>query len=233
MKCYDLDNLDIVIVKDWQSLLDALQNLLLCCQEIEANTDEIEAKLDAQIALLTTINTNIATITVDIGDIKTAIDAIKVDTTAIIAELVTLNAKDFATETTLNSLLTCCAAIQAVTDQMEFVDGKLRTTGEDGGGGGGGGGCCQGANATHFIKTFPAPAAVDSLAASNSARKEIIISNNGNKTAWICFGAIAGIGTGIPIRKKDILIDTVYTGDISYIGEAGMTGDLTITEVTT
>ena len=123
MKCYDLDNLDVVIVKDWDSLITILNQLLACCQAIDQNTDEIESKLDAQIVLLTSIDT-------ELSAQGLTLDSILADTTAILAQLVTLNATDFATETTL-------LAIKAKTDQLTFTSNKLRTTGEDGGGGGG------------------------------------------------------------------------------------------------
>ena len=111
MICYDLDNLDVVIVKDWQDLLDILNDLLTCCQAIDANTDEIETKLDAQIALLTSLDgKDYAT--------ETTLSAIKVDTASIITELTTLNGVDFATETTLN-------AIKLQTDKLTFTGGDL------------------------------------------------------------------------------------------------------------
>lgn len=110
MKCYDLDNCSIVIVKDWQDLLDVLNDLLQCCQNIDANTDEIEAKLDQQISLLTSIDGKVAT--------EATLLTIKADTASIIAELQALNATDFATETTL-------AAIKAQTDKLTFTGGDL------------------------------------------------------------------------------------------------------------
>ena len=80
MTCYDLDNLDVVIVKDWQSLLDVLNDLLTCCQAIDANTDEIEAKLDAQIALLTSIDDELIIQSADLDDIRIAVEAIQATT---------------------------------------------------------------------------------------------------------------------------------------------------------
>ena len=82
-----------------KSLLDVLNQLLECCQNIDANTDEIEAKLDTQILLLTSIDAELAVQGITLDDIL-------LDTTEIIAQLVTLNGVDFATETTLNDFLT-------------------------------------------------------------------------------------------------------------------------------
>lgn len=121
MICYDLDNTDVVIVKDWADLLQVLAGLLACCQAIDANTDEIETKLDAQITLLTSIDT-------ELTDQGVTLDAILVDTTAIIAELVTLNAVDFATETTLAAILADTTAIIAQLTTLNGVDFATEAT---------------------------------------------------------------------------------------------------------
>jgi len=114
MICYDLDNTDVVIVKDWDSLITLLTDLLVCCNQIKANTDTIEAQLTAQIVLLTSLDTELLAQGV-------TLDSILADTTSIIAQLTTLNGKDYATETTL-------ALIDSVLDSIKVDTGNMLTS---------------------------------------------------------------------------------------------------------
>lgn len=115
------------IVDATGNLLQLLTDLLACCVAIDGNTDQIEAKLDQQIALLTSLDGKVAT--------ETTLAAVLADTTTIIAQLTTLNGKDFATQTTLDALLIAFNAEDFATEATQVAiklqTDKLTFTGPD------------------------------------------------------------------------------------------------------
>lgn len=153
----------------------------------------------------------------------------------IIDELQELNGK-VSTEVTLDLALDELQAIEltldgikAKTDQMQFVSGKLRTTGEDAAGGGGGSDVFgdTGSRATTGLTDSST-----SIAAADTDRKQIMIFNTTGKTIWVCYGATAVFGEGIELDKKDFIIEDKYRGQITAIMDTGQTGNIQTTTVT-
>ncbi len=128
-----------------QITLSTAANSLLT--SLEGKDFATETTLEAVRVLIASLDGKDYATETTLAAIKTVADNIKLDTEkldvnlstratettleAVRVLLVSLEGKDFATETTL-------AAIKAQTDLLNFTGAKLRTTGEDGGGGEGG-----------------------------------------------------------------------------------------------
>jgi hypothetical protein len=134
--------------------------------------------------------------------------------------LVLLNAKDYATETTLN-------AIKAQTDKLTFDVDELKVTGS---GGGGDAETTFGDTGTTATVALTAVSATVSIA--DTDKKEVVIVNTTGKKIWIKYGAAAVFGTGIIMQKDDILIVDRYRGLITGIMDTGESGNIQVTTTT-
>lgn len=83
--------------------------------------------------------------------------------------------------------------------------------------------------------SVPVSAVTALLAASNPARRQLIINNLSGKTLQVAFEATATVGTAVfPIPANTAWVSPLdgYTGDVSGILGSG-TGNVNVTEVTT
>lgn len=129
--------------QDTQITLSTAANALLT--SLEGKDFATQTTLEAVRVLIASLDGKDYATETTLASIKTVVDNIKLDTAKLDVNLstvatestlelirlllVSLDGKDYATETTLQS-------IKNQTDLLTFTNNKLRTTGEDGGGGG-------------------------------------------------------------------------------------------------
>lgn len=221
--------------QDTQITLATAANALLT--SLEAKDFATETTLEAVRVLIASLDGKDYATETTLASIKTVVDNIKLDTAkldvnlstratestleAVRLLLVSLEGKDFATETTL-------AAIKAKTDLLNFTGLKLRTTGEDASGGGGGASAFGDNANTSTVALTDVSSAVLS---ANTDRKEVIYYNDSANDIYLFFGTPAVFGTGILLTKKQQFISDRYRGQVTAIMDTGKTGNLKVTEV--
>lgn len=70
------------------------------------------------------------------------------------------------------------------------------------------------------------------LVTADITRKQVIITNDTNKTMFVCYGTPAVLNTGTPIASNGILIEDKYRGQITAIWPTGVTGNALIQDIT-
>jgi len=211
--------------QDTQITLETAANVLLT--SLDGKDFATQATLEAVRVLILSLDGKDFSTETTLALAKTVLDNIKLDTTNLDVALSTrateatleltrlllfsIDAKDFATETTL-------ASIKAQTDQMVFTANKLRTTGEDGSGGGGFSSFGDSGGYANL-----APDGTNQLVlAADTDFKEVILYHENKKQGWIKFGGGAAVvGEGFPIKKKQPWILDRCRDEIRIIFESG------------
>ncbi len=211
--------------QDDQITLSTAANSLLT--SLEGKDFATETTLEAVRVLIASLDGKDYATETTLAAIKTVADNIKLDTAkldvnlstratettleAVRILLVSLEGKDFATETTL-------AAIKAQTDLLNFTGAKLRTTGEDASGGGG---------VSVFGDTGGyaslVPNGLDQLVlAADTDFKEVILYHENKRRGWVKFGGgVAVVGEGFPIESEQTIFLDRCRDEIRIIFESG------------
>lgn len=86
--------------------------------------------------------------------------------------------------------------------------------------------------ATATLTNVTAAGSTTSIAASNVARKSIIIANDSNKDMYIKYGTTASLTSfTVKIPKDSSIEETTYTGAIDAIWASGVSGAARVTEM--
>ena len=192
----------------------SVDNIDVSTMNIDMNTDELEARI-GEISATPTANT----LQDRLLQIKNVLDNVDENTDELEAKLdAVITALGLgATEATL-------AAIKAQTDKLTFVVDKLKVdasfTGDSN----------FGDNSSTATVAQSATSVL--LKAANTDRKELILHNNSNQSAWITFNSPAVVGKGFILRKNATAFLDKSRTDVYGIWTSGGSGDMQVTEIT-